>query len=978
MAQLRFPQSDKNKPPHTLGERTVIGRSADHADLVIQDSRLSRKHCEIVKQGTSWLIRDPGSANGTRINGNPERITEQELKDGDQISLGGYVISFHAGGDETAEVPVEDQDNAILKVIRGTIRSTTVRLSNTPFVIGRKEGCDLELGADSQASQTHARIERTGSGGWQIIDLGSTNGTRVDGKPITTAELKEGSRISLGSQLFEFRFATEADDLADLGLSAESGDPRHAGPTEIVPSAKTVRKPADDAPAELDLAAASAEPDEEVAPAKVSTDGTGGGRRLVQILEIAVVVLILGAVGWFMSQLLQPNSSDGEAGPQFKGLPAGNGGLLAAHPTEGNGNASFEPDEAGGIGVPNWTTIQSSTYDSVSPLDDFGKGGRQVLRIRRDISSQEMVVVESQRFVTVSSGKGYQARVWARRGMESGGGSALLAMRWFAQRGDAAPILTDYRGFTPTGGEWQQVEADFTPPVGATAAKLSVGYAGGRGEVHYDEVNLEESEPMRRTVFNYDGSDGFRFSMLESGRFSIAGRGGVVLLDQGAIVFTSSDSRIELMHYNWLVNQPRLVTGGIDFEVFDPDRETVRTVSLRFEGAGFTLTAPPVSGSSLSQVAFRAQATPAYLPDGANAAVSRGGSLEQWGTSVSVTEAAEVTMANTGGQIGLTASSGYRQEFSTVEFPAKGGTTTVGFRLSPPSLRLRALTLSLRGEGEAPVREAERIGLGIEMAVGWPLDASVVEAGSEAAEGCATWWRIRARELATVVQSGAASTRDAARFIAAVDEADELAAELAEKLPEWRREVIPLRDVRSQPAYPANLKAMLARFDHALEVLGATQRELGLVQSRGREEAFRLRAERQRVSAEPVLKSAEDHYSQSELVQARLKYASLVRNYPNTLAASAARLRLLDIAENLIEERSRLLADGLKTIAEENAGKVRELLALVSESSNALSDQRVLDRLGSAVEPADLAEWRRREATIRDRLETMRTAVGGD
>src|SRR5690606_33926692 len=139
-----------------------------------------------------------------------------------------------------------------------------------------------------------------------------------------------------------------------------------------------------------------------------------------------------------------------------------------------------------------------------------------------------------------------------------------------------------------------------------------------------------------------------------------------------------------------------------------------------------------------------------------------------------------------------------------------------------------------------------------------------------------------------------------------------------------------------------------------------------------------LRAERQRVSAEPVLKSAEDHYSQAELVQARLKYASLVRSYPNTMAASAARLRLLDIADSLLEDRARLLADGLSTIAEENASKVRELLTLVSESSSALETQRVMDRLGSAVSPSDLAEWRSRETAIRGRLEAMRNAVGGE
>ncbi len=51
-------------------------------------------------------------------------------------------------------------------------------------VIGRSRECDVVLG-DSNVSRRHAQIRFDDAAGWTIEDLGSTNGVRVNGTPVT-------------------------------------------------------------------------------------------------------------------------------------------------------------------------------------------------------------------------------------------------------------------------------------------------------------------------------------------------------------------------------------------------------------------------------------------------------------------------------------------------------------------------------------------------------------------------------------------------------------------------------------------------------------------------------------------------------------------------------------------------------------------------------------------------------------------------
>jgi pSer/pThr/pTyr-binding forkhead associated (FHA) protein len=70
--------------------------------------------------------------------------------------------------------------------------------------IGRADDCQIVID-DTYASQQHARV-REDDGGFVVEDLGSTNGTYVNGRKISyPLELRHGDRIKIGKTVFEFQ-----------------------------------------------------------------------------------------------------------------------------------------------------------------------------------------------------------------------------------------------------------------------------------------------------------------------------------------------------------------------------------------------------------------------------------------------------------------------------------------------------------------------------------------------------------------------------------------------------------------------------------------------------------------------------------------------------------------------------------------------------------------------------------------------------
>ncbi|MEV0593994.1 DUF1707 and FHA domain-containing protein [Nonomuraea cavernae] len=66
------------------------------------------------------------------------------------------------------------------------------------YVVGRGSACDLVL-ADLTVSRVHAELRRDPDGGWMLVDLGSLNGTRLNGwRLVGPARVRSGDEISFG------------------------------------------------------------------------------------------------------------------------------------------------------------------------------------------------------------------------------------------------------------------------------------------------------------------------------------------------------------------------------------------------------------------------------------------------------------------------------------------------------------------------------------------------------------------------------------------------------------------------------------------------------------------------------------------------------------------------------------------------------------------------------------------------------------
>jgi len=93
LAQPGCAPIDVRLPVATAGRALLIGR-ARACDLVVDHESVSRRHAELVHDGSRWLLRDLGSTNGTWDG--DWRVIEIEIDAGSELRLGGALVRFRA------------------------------------------------------------------------------------------------------------------------------------------------------------------------------------------------------------------------------------------------------------------------------------------------------------------------------------------------------------------------------------------------------------------------------------------------------------------------------------------------------------------------------------------------------------------------------------------------------------------------------------------------------------------------------------------------------------------------------------------------------------------------------------------------------------------------------------------------------------------------------------------------------------------
>jgi pSer/pThr/pTyr-binding forkhead associated (FHA) protein len=71
----------------------TVGRT-DKSDICIKDATISTNHCEFIRSGDTFALKDCGSTNGTRINNVPVPDGGQELSNSDILQFGAVEIFF--------------------------------------------------------------------------------------------------------------------------------------------------------------------------------------------------------------------------------------------------------------------------------------------------------------------------------------------------------------------------------------------------------------------------------------------------------------------------------------------------------------------------------------------------------------------------------------------------------------------------------------------------------------------------------------------------------------------------------------------------------------------------------------------------------------------------------------------------------------------------------------------------------------------
>jgi pSer/pThr/pTyr-binding forkhead associated (FHA) protein len=190
-----------------LGELT-IGRDQDR-QLVLPSASVSRRHARIVVQEGRPCIIDEGSANGVLING--VRISgPTAIGPSTRIDVAEFRISIESlsqagpmpqplGG---APVP-RPQGSSGLRLIAegGPYDGREFNLPPGGLKVGRATDNELVLD-DPSLSRHHAQINRPGGGKLEVEDLGSSNGTFVNGRRIGKSPVAPGDTVRFGDLSF--------------------------------------------------------------------------------------------------------------------------------------------------------------------------------------------------------------------------------------------------------------------------------------------------------------------------------------------------------------------------------------------------------------------------------------------------------------------------------------------------------------------------------------------------------------------------------------------------------------------------------------------------------------------------------------------------------------------------------------------------------------------------------------------------------
>ena len=258
-----------------------IGRSATN-DLVVDDPHVADKHFEVHVTHETLTLKNLQPLKPVRVN-TVDVIGACTLKVDDEITLGAIELIVIDPKRESKVSTAETANATQMRAVPTTgwaLKANHTALANRVFplkdttVIGRSVDCDISLAA-AHLSRRHAQLQII-DGALFVKDLGSANGTFLNGKQVMEARVKRGDELRFDA--LTFGVMGPADEMAKTTVRSIS-----------VPNAPPATKPVSAMPNSLnDKFATQHSFAKKERPSAPSSSGKGG---LIVLAILAAVVI---------------------------------------------------------------------------------------------------------------------------------------------------------------------------------------------------------------------------------------------------------------------------------------------------------------------------------------------------------------------------------------------------------------------------------------------------------------------------------------------------------------------------------------------------------------------------------------------------------------------------------------------------------------------------------------------------------------
>ncbi|MFQ5606758.1 MAG: FHA domain-containing protein [Candidatus Zixiibacteriota bacterium] len=227
MAEIIVKYEDKVIERVVVDKRRVsIGRTKEN-DIVLENRGVSRKHAMIEFNDSGAVIIDNESLNGIFLN--DRRISEESLRDSDEITIGKYSLVFHAQETEDIDSDAAGYDGTMIlntkkqkqRIRRDARDKETVRVAGGTALVGeantdfREFLLEREVTTIGKAKFVHikakgmflsgiqAKIVKEGAV-FSLVNIGRKGKTRVNGEAVDKGLLRNGDLVQVGKSIFRF------------------------------------------------------------------------------------------------------------------------------------------------------------------------------------------------------------------------------------------------------------------------------------------------------------------------------------------------------------------------------------------------------------------------------------------------------------------------------------------------------------------------------------------------------------------------------------------------------------------------------------------------------------------------------------------------------------------------------------------------------------------------------------------------------